>query len=333
MKVSVLIPVLNGEKYIAQAVLSAISQPETGEVIVVDDGSTDNSLTVCRQLQREYSNVSLYQHPGGIHRGVAACRNLLIEKSSCEYLAFLDADDYFMPNRLQTAVGILDSDPSIDVVYDAYETFYEDPNMQQQWITTTTSEYRLCVLSKTVQPDKLFHHVMLTGARHVIWQIVARRSVYNKVPPFCTEVSTTDDALILHQMLAICRFAPGEVNKPMIMHRAHTTNVYEGMPQKNPSRARDLERLWSQHYWHWCRQNLSVEDMEFVRHYQIFRASSMGPFVFLRRMRPMALFIKIHYVVSLICLPIYFPGINRSRHYWGSLLNAFLGKKIVHKIP
>ena len=65
MKVSVVIPVYNAENFLETAVESALSQPEVAEVLLVEDKSPDNSLTVCKRLTQKYPNVRLLQHSDG----------------------------------------------------------------------------------------------------------------------------------------------------------------------------------------------------------------------------------------------------------------------------
>ncbi|PMB23704.1 glycosyl transferase family 2, partial [Fischerella thermalis CCMEE 5198] len=60
MQISVIIPVYNAEKYVRQAVESALSQPEVGEVILIEDASSDKSFKVCQELAHEYSLVKLF---------------------------------------------------------------------------------------------------------------------------------------------------------------------------------------------------------------------------------------------------------------------------------
>ena len=68
LQISVIIPVYNAAKYITQAVESALSQPETAEVLLIEDGSPDNSLEVCQDLEKKYSKVKLLRHPDGENR-------------------------------------------------------------------------------------------------------------------------------------------------------------------------------------------------------------------------------------------------------------------------
>ena len=97
--VSVIIPVFNVEQFVEKAIISALQQPEVFEVVVVNDGSTDNSLQIITKLQAEYSRVKLCHHPNLVNKGRSASRNLGIKKAICNYIAFLDADDYYLENR------------------------------------------------------------------------------------------------------------------------------------------------------------------------------------------------------------------------------------------
>lgn len=88
MRISVVIPVYNAEKYVLQAVESALQFDEVYEVILVEDQSPDNALKVCEELVQRHSRVKLYQHPDKKNHGAGPSRNLGIEKSTGDFLAF-----------------------------------------------------------------------------------------------------------------------------------------------------------------------------------------------------------------------------------------------------
>jgi len=76
MQISVIIPVYNASKFLEKAVYSAVSQYENAEVLLIEDGSSDNSLQICENLQTKYEKLKVYQHAGGQNMGAAATRNL-----------------------------------------------------------------------------------------------------------------------------------------------------------------------------------------------------------------------------------------------------------------
>ena len=112
MLVSILIPCFNAERWIAAAVESALAQEHPDrEVIVVDDGSTDASLDVLRRYEGRA------QVHAAAHRGGNATRNRLLELARGEWLQYLDADDYLLPDKVARQARFLASGPACDVVY------------------------------------------------------------------------------------------------------------------------------------------------------------------------------------------------------------------------
>jgi glycosyltransferase involved in cell wall biosynthesis len=97
--ISVIIPSYNRADCIAQAVKSASEQQSfDGEIIVVDDGSSDNTMDVLQELQNIHSNLKVIQHAA--NKGVSAARNTGIKAAQGEYIAFLDSDDTWTSDKL-----------------------------------------------------------------------------------------------------------------------------------------------------------------------------------------------------------------------------------------
>src|SRR5690554_3354498 len=101
MNISVIIPVYNAELFLRKAVESALQFKEVKEVLLIEDGSPDNALSICKELTIEDNRVKLLQHPNNENRGAGASRNLGLKNASQDYIAFLDADDFFLPNRFE----------------------------------------------------------------------------------------------------------------------------------------------------------------------------------------------------------------------------------------
>ncbi len=111
--VSVVIPACNAGQFIAEAIDSVLAQTFTDfEVIVVDDGSTDDT----REVVARFTDPRLryvYQD----HAGVSAARNAGIRRAQGRYIAFLDADDWWLPEKLALQVQLLESRPEVGLVY------------------------------------------------------------------------------------------------------------------------------------------------------------------------------------------------------------------------
>lgn len=109
--VSVIVPVYNCERYLAEAIGSVIGQAYRPiEVIVVDDGSTDGSAALVKSL--DVTIRYIYQQ----NRGPAAARNTGLAMARGDVIAFLDADDYWPENRLSHQVALLKESPSLEII-------------------------------------------------------------------------------------------------------------------------------------------------------------------------------------------------------------------------
>src|SRR5579862_1030782 len=99
--VSVIISFLNGARFIREAVESVFVQTyRNWELLLVDDGSTDQSTQIAREYASLHSeNVRYLEHNGHSNRGLSASRNLGIRRSGGEFLAFLDCDDVWLPQK------------------------------------------------------------------------------------------------------------------------------------------------------------------------------------------------------------------------------------------
>ena len=118
-RVSAIIIVRDGEQFIAEAIESVIAQDGvTWELIVVDDGSSDGTEAIVDSFAaRLEGRLRLLRHSGHANLGMSASRNLGITESRGDYVAFLDADDLWVPGKLAEQVAILDCEPASAMVY------------------------------------------------------------------------------------------------------------------------------------------------------------------------------------------------------------------------
>ena len=120
-KVSVIIPVYNAEKYIAATVQSVLSQTYRNfEIIIVDDGTPDNSVKICQQFND--SRIKIVHQK---NRGLPGARNTGIRHAQGDYLAFLDADDIWLPEKLEKHVEHLDNSPTVGISF-CYSAFINE---------------------------------------------------------------------------------------------------------------------------------------------------------------------------------------------------------------
>lgn len=117
--VSVVTPFFNAEKYFEEAIESVLAQTyENWELLLVDDGSTDGSTAIAQRYAQQYPDKIRYlEHDHHQNRGKSVSRNLGITSGRGKYLALLDADDVFLPEKLEKQVAILESQPDTVMVY------------------------------------------------------------------------------------------------------------------------------------------------------------------------------------------------------------------------
>ena len=124
LRSSVIIPVCNGERFLAEALGSVFAQtllPD--EIIVVDDGSTDGTAALVARLAATAPAPVRYLYQE--NRGPAAARNAGIQQAQGATLAFLDADDLWTPEKQQTQMALLTAPPWIDIVTGLTQQFLD----------------------------------------------------------------------------------------------------------------------------------------------------------------------------------------------------------------
>jgi glycosyltransferase involved in cell wall biosynthesis len=224
--VTVIIPVYNAEKYLRKAVKSALDQPEVSEIILVEDASPDNALFLCQELQNEYpGKIKLLQHPDKKNHGAGASRNLGIANARNEYIAFLDADDYYLPGRFRNDIKVLQEQPDVDGIYNALGTDILDESERERALVRY-GEKQLTTVSYPIPPEVLFEEMVPIGNQgwfHLNCTTLRKR-VFETVGMFETRLRLTQDTHLFLKLAAKCRLAPGIIDKPLSMRGVHSEN-------------------------------------------------------------------------------------------------------------
>jgi len=179
--VSVIIIFLNEETFIQEAIESVFAQTyENWELLLVDDGSTDHSTDIARQYAENHPGKIRYlEHEGHQNRGMSASRNLGISHADGQYIGFLDADDVWLPNKVEEQVAILDSAPEAGLVCGRSQWWYS-------WTGIPADSLRDFVqsldvpLDTLVQPPTLLR-VFLKNEWASLHDIVVRREMVEAV--------------------------------------------------------------------------------------------------------------------------------------------------------
>lgn len=124
--VSVVMPFLNSESFLEDAIQSVLNQTYgSWELVLVDDGSHDRSTEIARRhAQHRQERIRYLEHPGHANRGTSASRNLGMRHARGKLIAFLDADDVWLPRKLEEQVELIDRYPEAGMLYGRTEKWY-----------------------------------------------------------------------------------------------------------------------------------------------------------------------------------------------------------------
>ncbi len=196
--VSIIIPVYNGERYVAEAIESAVSQTYRPiEIIVIDDGSTDETKRVVERFENDV--VYRYQ----INQGSSAARNTGVALANGEYLAFLDADDVWMSEKLERQMPVLIASSDIDLV----------SSYMQQFISPDLSEEEK--VNVLLPPDEMDGFLATT--------VVVKKSSFERVGPFDTSW-TVGEFMDWHLRARELGLRFYTIEKLLARRRIHSTN-------------------------------------------------------------------------------------------------------------
>ncbi len=267
-KVSVIIPVYNAAQFIRRSVESAVTLTEVAELILIEDGSKDGSLAICKDLERDYEKVKLFTHQLNINKGASASRNLGIQNAKCDYISFLDADDYYLPVRFKAEQQIFNNDAKIDAVYGCTKAEFANENAKEKFLNKFNSVFT--TLSKDVPSDELFDALVFSSYGYFSTDaITLKKMVFTKVGLFDEGLKLAEDTLMWLKLACICNLAAGNINQPIAIRYVHAENSIHASPEKTKQyKVLMLEKLfiWS------VKQN----ELSFSRRNRIFSALHMA---------------------------------------------------------
>lgn len=226
MKISVITPVYNAEKYITQAVESALQFEEVYEIILVEDKSPDNAFEVCKVLAEKHNRVKLFQHPDKGNHGAGASRNLGMEEATGDFIAFLDADDYYLPNRFDAERNLF-KNPEIEGVYGAIGIHYYSKKAKEQYFPIFGN--RLTTVYKKHSPKDVFRGQLGMNGSFGLFSIDAltiRKSALDaKLSPLMkTHLRLHQDTEFLFRLSYYLDLFPGILDQAVANRGVHENN-------------------------------------------------------------------------------------------------------------
>jgi glycosyltransferase involved in cell wall biosynthesis len=244
MQVSVIIPVFNAERFVKKAAESAVCHDEVGEVILIEDDSEDESLSICRKLQTKHKKIRLLRHHDRKNHGAGATRNLGVKNAVNPLIAFLDADDFYLPGRFTIPFGMLKNNDHIDGVYEAIGIQHYNSNNE---LIVPSKNHKLTSLAQKVNPDKLFDALVKNGLGSLhLDGLTVRKDIFDKYGYFNENLRLHQDSTWIIQMSSCATLAAGRLNEPVAMRGVHAGNRFFNNTNLLKSKARARKHLF---YW------------------------------------------------------------------------------------
>jgi glycosyltransferase involved in cell wall biosynthesis len=189
-KISVIICTYNHAQYIKKAIDSVLNQAyQDFEIIVVDDGSTDNTKNIVNHFGNSIKYI--YQD----NRGLASARNTGIHASKGEFVTFLDADDYYLKENLKIKILFLENNPQVSWVYSDWQYFDEKGNYLEKG--SVRFRYANKNLNNKNLNNKLFERLLYKRNFISCCAAVVKKSVLEDVGYFDPNVICLEDYDIL----------------------------------------------------------------------------------------------------------------------------------------
>ena len=206
--ISVIIPTYNSVKYISEAICSVLLQTCTDyEIIVIDDGSTDSTREI---IENNFTQVRYFYVQ---NQGVSRARNYGIRRARGEFIAFLDADDLWLPEKLEKQLKVFDADQELMMVFTEHRVF--DTNGFRKAIF---SKKKRLMKGDVVKNIFLYSHVALPT-------VMVRRQVFQEIGYFEEDLKAAEDdnlwmriALkfrihLLDEVLVHCRWTENSLSR------------------------------------------------------------------------------------------------------------------------
>jgi glycosyltransferase involved in cell wall biosynthesis len=238
--VSIIINNYNYADFLAEAINSALKQTYNSiEVIVVDDGSTDNSQTIIKSFNEQVKPI--FKSNGG----QASAFNAGFAASSGEVICFLDADDLFFPKKVSQIVNIFQDEPDIGWCFHDVQLVNKDG--KEKLKNSPKNLSFKCDIRENLKLGKFsgtnnFFHIPPTSG------LCFQRSLLSKILPMPEDITITSDSYVQHAALFL---SPGFVlGEPLVLQRIHGNNFFT-LSQKRQQTLGKIYILLS----YWLKQN------------------------------------------------------------------------------
>ena len=244
--ISVIIPNHNNSNFLLECLGSILICKEVRQIIVVDDASTDNSVTLIKNIQKEHPPIELITSTHPKPMGAAYCRNLGLQGAREKYISFLDSDDVFEEGRFKTSLALLESDPSIDGVYDNVGSWNETLDNRRPDFDIK--------MPLDIASEDLFEHLLFDGQTFIsIIGIILRKDVA-KAYQMDESLAIGEDSDYLWKLALHHRLVHSGDEGSKIKRRMHGDNITRNTHLWDQSRSQLF------HKWYTYAQDVGLDE-------------------------------------------------------------------------
>lgn len=224
--ISVIVPIFNAEKYLHRCIKRILAQDYTDyELLLIDDGSTDNSGTICDEYAIKDNRIRVFHKENG---GVSSARNWGLDKAIGEYIMFVDSDDYMLPGMLEVMLSTLESKKADLVVCGTTETG------GGYWRPIADVDYSINQLKENFV--SLLHTELLSPP----WNKIYKKEIIGS-NRFCDDISFGEDLLFNIQYLKKCENISFIKESPFYHEKENENSL---VVKFNRNRLFDIEKVW-----------------------------------------------------------------------------------------
>jgi len=241
-KVSIGVLSYNNAKYLKTTIEGILSQTYNDfEVIIVDDGSTDESLAIAQEFELKDRRVKVLTHPDQANRGISATCNLAVQKSGGEYIALLASDDVYYSNYIERAVEHLDSNPEVGFICGKVQCINEKGGYLPEIFGVDIS----------IEKDPIKELISLNKINAPT--VMVRRECYNTLGLYDEELIYSDWDMWI-RLLTVYKI--GFIPEKLTKYRIHTNNISVGIEP-------DLRIDRVNHFYQKLKQKIYFGDLTF----------------------------------------------------------------------
>lgn len=220
--ISIITTSYNYQDYIKETIESVLAQTYTNwEMIIVDDGSKDDSVNVINCYCQKDNRIKLFQHENGINKGLTETIKLGLEKAKSDWVVFLESDDSITPNYLQEKINVIEKNPDVKFIFNALNCFGDEKRIS--FMSRYFKKQRK-ILNKHKCYDNFFVNFEHCNVVPTFSCVMTKKELFEGLD-FDSPNKTSIDWLLWTQIAKITNFY--YIDKPLTNWRLHT-NSYIG---------------------------------------------------------------------------------------------------------